>query len=1061
MVAPCLAVVAFLCQTLFVARAQLPEAGIFARTNLVAWCIVPFDAKRRGPEERAAMMAGLGLSRFAYDWRAEHLPTFEAEIAALRRHNIELTAVWFPSVVNDEARTLLASLQRHRLHPQLWVTLGTEPAATPAELEQKIQGAVTALAPVCEAAARAGCIVGLYNHLGWFGEPLNQITVLDRLRATGHRNVGIVYNLHHGHPHLDRFPELFRAMRRHLIAINLNGMVRDGDQTGRKILSLGEGDQELPLLRLLSQSGWRGPVGILGHTDEDAEVKLRKELDGLARLAPLLTEDAPSVSPLLPVVRPPTDVSPPATPTTPAATPTTPAPVAGPVRPLAAPPTPVPSVNRPVNREEPWLQKEGDWMDDRWTQSIPGRWQAYTIPTSAGTVRKGLAIRVGDASHATVLVDTALGQWRAAWTGGFLQFDPVRFGLLNAPRPAGELAFALPESAAWTGGEFRWNGFAVHQDRVVMDYTVDGVSVRESPWALAIDDTTVWIRDIELGPSEKVRTLALIQDAEAKPTSGQAGDTGFLVLAREDNILAAAVPSGGAARVFRPDPATVALKVEPVSQLTRVRVFLVAGPMNAGVKALAKAVRTHREPPVLAAWVAEASSPAAPAIPVRGQLATGTDAYAIDTIPVPYDNPWKALMFVSGIGFFANGDAAVSTIHGDVWRVSGLDTQLDQVSWLRIAHGLYQPLGLVMVDDQPVVLCRDHLVRLHDLNSDRVSDYYESLSSLIHTSSGGHDYATSLAQDESGYFYYVDPQGAHRLSPDGRQLETIARGFRNPNGMGVSPDGRIITVAPQQGEWTPSSVIHEIRADGWYGYPGPQYTPSRPVGYDPPLCWIPHRIDNSSGSQVWAHSPRFGPLAGQLLHLSWGRCTLLLVLRDIVGDTPQGGVVPLKGRFLSGPMRGAISPRDGQLYVVGSQGWQTAAARDGSLQRVRWTGRSLPLPVAWQALTGGLQLTFNEPLDRFTAEDPESYALEAWNYRYGPQYGSKDWSVADPEREGRDTWEITQARLHLDRRTVTLVVPDLRPVMQFGLRFNLDTTDGSLAAGEFYGTIHRLHPEPP
>ena len=29
------------------------NADIFARTNLVAWCIVPFDAKKRGPWARA------------------------------------------------------------------------------------------------------------------------------------------------------------------------------------------------------------------------------------------------------------------------------------------------------------------------------------------------------------------------------------------------------------------------------------------------------------------------------------------------------------------------------------------------------------------------------------------------------------------------------------------------------------------------------------------------------------------------------------------------------------------------------------------------------------------------------------------------------------------------------------------------------------------------------------------------------------------------------------------------------------------------------------------------
>src|SRR4051812_20241643 len=56
------------------ARAQEPgREGLFGRDNLVAWCIVPYDGKKRGPEERAAMLDRLGFRRFAYDWRAEHV----------------------------------------------------------------------------------------------------------------------------------------------------------------------------------------------------------------------------------------------------------------------------------------------------------------------------------------------------------------------------------------------------------------------------------------------------------------------------------------------------------------------------------------------------------------------------------------------------------------------------------------------------------------------------------------------------------------------------------------------------------------------------------------------------------------------------------------------------------------------------------------------------------------------------------------------------------------------------------------------------------------------------
>src|SRR5580704_2271075 len=82
--------------------AQQVSTKIFDRDNLVAWCIVPFDAKKRTPSERVEMLKKLGFTKFAYDWRAEHLPTFDEEVRLLKKANIELTAVWFPAGLNAD-----------------------------------------------------------------------------------------------------------------------------------------------------------------------------------------------------------------------------------------------------------------------------------------------------------------------------------------------------------------------------------------------------------------------------------------------------------------------------------------------------------------------------------------------------------------------------------------------------------------------------------------------------------------------------------------------------------------------------------------------------------------------------------------------------------------------------------------------------------------------------------------------------------------------------------------------------------------------------------------------
>ena len=258
----------------------LAEAGqrLFARENLMAWCIVPFDAKKRGPEERAAMLEKLGFKHLAYDWRAEHVPTFDAEMAALKKHGVALDAFWFPTELNAEARQILDALKRNDVRTQLWVTGGGGSTKSPEEQKQRVAAEVARLKPICEAAKAIGCTVGLYNHGGWFGEPENQLEILESL---GMPNVGLVYNQHHGHDHLDRFEPLLQKMKPHLYCLNLNGTVYEGEKKGKKILPIGAGELDLPLLQTIARSGYTGPIGILNHTDLDAEARLRDNLEGL------------------------------------------------------------------------------------------------------------------------------------------------------------------------------------------------------------------------------------------------------------------------------------------------------------------------------------------------------------------------------------------------------------------------------------------------------------------------------------------------------------------------------------------------------------------------------------------------------------------------------------------------------------------------------------------------------------------------------------------------------------------------------------------------------------
>lgn len=271
----------------------LLAADLWDRENLLAWCIVPYDAKKRDPAARAEMLHTLGFRHFAYDWRAEHVATFDAEVRAMKDRGIEITAWWFPTKLDDNARRILEVIERNRIHPQLWVTGAGEAVKTPEEQTARIEQELARVRPIVQAAARLGCVVGLYNHGGWFGDPDNQIAILKRLRAERLENVRLIYNFHHGHDHLTDFAARWSRMAPYVDTVNLNGMIAGGDKGSNKIVPLANGELELGLMRTIQASGWRGRVGILNHrTDVDAAEGLQRNLAGLDRLAAQLRAPA-------------------------------------------------------------------------------------------------------------------------------------------------------------------------------------------------------------------------------------------------------------------------------------------------------------------------------------------------------------------------------------------------------------------------------------------------------------------------------------------------------------------------------------------------------------------------------------------------------------------------------------------------------------------------------------------------------------------------------------------------------------------------------------------------
>ena len=128
-----------------------------------------------------------------------------------------------------------------------------------------------------------GLKLGIYNHGGWSGEPENMVAVCKYLREKHDADhVGLVYNFHHGHDHIDRFANALKTMQPYLHCLNLNGM-NAGAQP--KILPIGDGKFETRMIKTVQSSGYTGPIGILDHrSDTDTEIALQANLNGMKKV---------------------------------------------------------------------------------------------------------------------------------------------------------------------------------------------------------------------------------------------------------------------------------------------------------------------------------------------------------------------------------------------------------------------------------------------------------------------------------------------------------------------------------------------------------------------------------------------------------------------------------------------------------------------------------------------------------------------------------------------------------------------------------------------------------
>lgn len=713
-------------------------------------------------------------------------------------------------------------------------------------------------------------------------------------------------------------------------------------------------------------------------------------------------------------------------------------------------------------------------------------------------VLKGIAIRIGEKEDHTVVFDSETMRMVAGFEGKVglagTPWDGKHGGNSYLPEDRSRYHFVTNWGPGWaSGGDWsdprekdndlpngplpddhaEFLGLYRHEGGSVLSYTVSGVGVLERPTCVG---GTIY-RSFQLDATESPLQLLL-----SDPFEG-GRDTRFELIDAPGGVVIEILSTGR--RV---------VSIDPGSPRSFHVACIPAGLQPAGF-----------EPADLRTMTDGGPSLFPETIEVTGRTGETEGTYAVDTIPLPTDNPWKSQVRFGAFDFFPDGKRlACSTWNGDVWIAEGIDGELEKITWRRFASGLYQTLGLRIVDGIVHTMGRDQITRLHDLNGDGEADFYECFNNDVNITDGFHEFAFDLQTDAEGNFYFSKGQpvlGGGRgfapwtehngtilkVSPDGKKLERIAWGLRAPGGLGLGPNGEL-TTGENEGSYLPRCKItwsrradlgraddisfHGVVPAVWEDRKFVRTLPGAPTDYERPLCWLPYYVDNSSGSQFWVpEDSSWKTHAGNMIHLSYGKSSVYRVLIDEVDGQVQGGVYRLPIELTTAVMRGRFHPASGHLYLIGFRGWQTNGGT--GLHRVRLVAEEKPVPVALRAHDNGLVMEFSAALDPEIATDPRRYSISKWDYVWGPQYGSGRFSIDNYDDESRDRALVEPSKGSQNQvdsvpvravslldggKSVFLYIEAMTPAMQMEIKMDLADAAGDSFQETIWNTIHQLRP---
>jgi cytochrome c len=430
----------------------------------------------------------------------------------------------------------------------------------------------------------------------------------------------------------------------------------------------------------------------------------------------------------------------------------------------------------------------------------------------------------------------------------------------------------------------------------------------------------------------------------------------------------------------------------------------------------------------------------AAAIPIPNEPYPG---YTLKEIPLRdfLDND----PLVMGLGFLSDGRMVVSTgivaedprnttEESAVYIVSGVDgDDFNYMDVIKIAHNFVSTIGVTVVDDVIYISDRHDFYRLTDNENfsdsrEKVIDwpfgliwhhwgfspvywegkFYVGLSGSIVP---GGPSTTFAKADEAGSLWEFDLDG---------NAEIIASGFRQPNGLGMDPYGRIFTTT-EQGSWIPSGGLTHIQKGFSYGHRHDPLTEIDQWPYKPYSVYIIYGEDGaarSPGTPRYIHS---GPYEGHWLYGDNNHQGIMRVFMEKVNGELQGAVF----HFSHGTGMAAINRiewgPDGALYmgclgeVAGN--WPNAGSRYPMYKLIPTDQTTFDM-FAIRSRNNGMEIEFTEPVDQ-SQQGSWNFEVQQWGY-----WRQIDYGCCRSSTEGRT---VNSVQVSDDGTRVFLQIDGLQP----------------------------------